>query len=100
MFASTTWRTYTTKVADTVDTGAAVTARIRRALVHVYPTIGSGKTVRTLTQEPIDTVDTFAAVITRLRHAIVYVVLTVIPLETVPAYALIIVARIHASATV
>lgn len=100
LFSAASRRTDALKISDSVHTGASVQAGIRGAFVDVYSTIGTGEAVGALAQEPVDAVDAFGAVVARLGNTVVDVILAVVSFETIPTYALVIIACIHAGASV
>lgn len=83
-----------------IDASTTITTGIRRTLIQIDSTVGTGKTRRTLAQKPIHPIDTLASVVARLWNTIVDVLLTVVPLKTLPAYAFVVVTSVDASAAI
>ena len=88
------------EVADAVDAGPSVSARVRSALVDIYSTVGTGEALCALAQEPVDAVNALSSVVAGLRDAVIDVVLAVVPFESVSANALVVVASVDAGSTI
>lgn len=99
-FSFSAWRTNAFKIPYIVNAGTTVPARIRCAIVDVYPAIRSGESKCAFTQEPINAVYAFPTVIARLWGTIVNIILAMIAFESISTDALVVVASVDASTAV